>query len=223
MASGQVLSLCNFLAQAACPVALWTGDLSTADRYTALLYERTARDALEIWQAYADCFKGEHLVKVGDTDTGLSLLEAGIDKLRHAGFAQYLTSFLAALAEGFLTAGLAQAGRATIEQALARCKATGERWCIAELHRIRGEIAMLEGGPGAVAAEEDFRLALDWSRRQDVLSYALRAATSFARLRHLQGRTRDARDVLEPVYRRFREGFGTADLQYAKTLLGELR
>ena len=36
-ASGQVISLCNTLGQAACPVALFTGDLATAERFVAML------------------------------------------------------------------------------------------------------------------------------------------------------------------------------------------
>jgi predicted ATPase len=37
-----------------------------------------------------------------------------------------------------------------------------------------------------------------------------------------QGRKREARDLLVPLFGRFTEGFGTADLQIAKRLLDEL-
>jgi hypothetical protein len=36
---------------------------------------------------------------------------------------------------------------------------------------------------------------------------------------HAQGRTESAREVLAPVYGRFTEGFGTADLRAAKVRL----
>ena len=39
---------------------------------------------------------------------------------------------------------------------------------------------------------------------------------------HRQGRTTQARKVLASVYRRFTEGFGTADLMTAKALLDTL-
>ena len=78
----------------------------------------------------------------------------------------------------------------------------------------------MEGAPGAAAAAEDhFRQALDWARRQVALSLELRAATSLARLLRDQGRPADARAVLQPVYGRFTEGFDTADLKDAKALL----
>jgi predicted ATPase len=47
----------------------------------------------------------------------------------------------------------------------------------------------------------------------------LRCATGLARLWHEQGRTGPARELLAPVYGRFTEGFGTADLQAALALL----
>jgi predicted ATPase len=50
----------------------------------------------------------------------------------------------------------------------------------------------------------------------------LRTATSLARLQRDRGNARDARDLLRPIYRRFTEGFGTADLKAAKRLIDEL-
>jgi predicted ATPase len=49
-----------------------------------------------------------------------------------------------------------------------------------------------------------------------------RAATSLARLWADQGKRTQANDLLAPVYGWFTEGFETADLKDAKTLLDEL-
>jgi len=92
----------------------------------------------------------------------------------------------------------------------------------AKLVRIKGELLLLQGAPGAAAAEDHFRQALDWARQQGALSWELRAATSLARLLRDQDRVGEARDLLAPIYQRFTEGFGTADLQAAKRLLAEL-
>jgi len=78
----------------------------------------------------------------------------------------------------------------------------------------------LLGASGAKrAAEEHFRQSLDWARRQGALSWELRSATSLARLLCDQGRSADTLALLQPVYDRFTEGFDTADLKAAKTLL----
>jgi len=72
------------------------------------------------------------------------------------------------------------------------------------------------------AAEQHFRRAIDWARRQGALSWELRAATSLARLRLEQDRGHEAKALLQPVYNRFTEGFGTADLKAVKTVLDSL-
>ena len=56
------------------------------------------------------------------------------------------------------------------------------------------------------AAEEHFWQALDWARRQDALSWELRAATSLAQLLRDQD-SADALARLQPIYARFSEGF----------------
>ena len=60
------------------------------------------------------------------------------------------------------------------------------------------------------------------ARRQEAKSLELRAAMSLARLWQQQGKQADARALLAPIYGWFAEGFDTADLQEAKTLLEEL-
>jgi predicted ATPase len=82
----------------------------------------------------------------------------------------------------------------------------------------------LQGAQGAAAAAEDhFRQALDWARRQGALSWELRAATSLARLPRDHSRAADALALLQPIYDRFTEGFDTADLKTAKALLDTLQ
>jgi predicted ATPase len=96
-------------------------------------------------------------------------------------------------------------------------------WLTPELLRLKGELLLLQSAPAAVeTAEGLFRQALDEARRQDALSWQLRAATSLARVLRSQGRADDATACLRPIYDRFTEGFGTADLIAAKLLLDEL-
>jgi predicted ATPase len=71
---------------------------------------------------------------------------------------------------------------------------------------------------GQNALEKAIRIA----RRQQAKSYELRAATSLARLWGEHGRRTEASELLAPVYGWFTEGFDTADLRNAKTLLDAL-
>ena len=60
------------------------------------------------------------------------------------------------------------------------------------------------------------------ARAQQAKSWELRAAMSLARLWRDQGKVRQARELLAPVYGWFTEGFDTRDLKEAKALLEEL-
>jgi len=217
------LSLCNALAQGACPVALFAGDLAAAEHHVAMLLDHSARFALDLWLTWGRCFDGMLRIRQGDVATGLNVLRAGLDELpRYRGALRYI-AFLAELAEGLAHAGEIANGRAAIDRALERCHRNEELWYLPELLRIKGEILLREGAPDATAAAEThFLQSLDWARRQEVLSWELRTAMSLARLWRNQGRLGDARHRLASVYDKFTEGFGTADARAAKQLLHEM-
>jgi len=218
------ISLCYALSTAACPVALWVGDLAAAERYVSMLLDHSAELAMAVWQAGGRCLKGALLLKHGRINAGLQLLRSALDELRDTGSVPRYATFLGVLAEGLAKAGQVAAGRVAVDEALVRSESNEETWCIAELLRIKGELVRLENGPDAAAvAERHFRQALDWARRQGALSWELRAATSLARMWRDHGRSKEARELLARVYNRFTEGFETADLKAAKALLDDLK
>jgi predicted ATPase len=219
-----VTSLCYVLADAGCPIALAVGDLGTAEHQVATLLELSAKHGLAIWNAWARCFKGNLLLKRGDPDTGLPLLRTALDELRQTRNALRYPSFLAALAEGLGNAGQVSQGLVSIDEALDRCERNHEHWCMAELLRLKGELVLLDDSSEATLAAEKYLLeSLDWARRQGALSWEIRGATSLARLWRGQGRNSEAKELLEPTYERFTEGFETADLKSASALLHDLR
>ena len=131
--------------------------------------------------------------------------------------------FLGALAEALGALGKRAEALATVDQALAKVAAGGERWYLPELIRLKGELVGRGGDDRSMrAAGECFSEALDVAREQGALFWELRAASSLARLRLRQDRTEDARQGLAAVYGRFTEGFEISDLRGAKTLLDEL-
>jgi predicted ATPase len=93
----------------------------------------------------------------------------------------------------------------------------------AELHRTAGAIALMLPERDAAKAEAYFERALAIARRQQAKSWELRAAMSLARLWRDQGKLKQARELLAPVYGWFTEGFDTRDLREANTLLNELQ
>jgi predicted ATPase len=201
-------------------VALLVGDLAAAECFVALLLDHSARHGLALSHAWGRYLEGVLRLKRGGAETGLQLLRTTFDEFGETRFVLRYTAFLGALVEGLIGAGQVAQGLVIIDEAVARSQRNEERWCLAELLRIKGELVLLEGAANAaVAAEDHFLHAVDWAQRQGALSWELRAATSLARLWHQQGRAPDARGFLAPVYDRFTEGFETGDLKAARALL----
>jgi predicted ATPase len=87
-----------------------------------------------------------------------------------------------------------------------------ERWWAAEIARLRGVLLLRQRGTPQAEAEACFRQALDVARRQQAKALELRAAMSLSRLWQQQGKRDEARDLLEPIYGWFTEGFDTPNL-----------
>ena len=87
-----------------------------------------------------------------------------------------------------------------------------------EMLRLRGDLAALQDGTSK-RAESWFRQSIALARQHFSLSWELRTATSLARLLQAQGRSTEAQETVREVYDRFTEGFDTADLRTARSLI----
>jgi predicted ATPase len=114
-----------------------------------------------------------------------------------------------------------------VAEGLAVSQRTGECFFEAELHRLRGDLLLTRDaqesewklqGEAAVC----FRRAIEVARRQQAKSLELRATTSLARLLRDIGPRDQGYSMLAEIYNWFTEGFDTADLKEAKSLLDEL-
>ena len=128
-------------------------------------------------------------------------------------------SHLLLLADACLAMQRTQQGLRAVEEAGELIERTGESRWSAELLRMRGELSLLEGAAPSVA-EPLFAEALEIAHRQGAVGGSCAPATSLARVR--SRRRQEARALLEPIYRRFDEGLGTADLRTARALLEQL-
>jgi len=213
-------TLCYALSHGGCLLALWVGNLAAAERYAERLLDHSRKHGFAPWNDFASRLKGVVLVKTGDLDGGSPLLHAGLDEITDPNSGLWFLTGLSQMAEALGHVGRFADGLATVERGIDRSQ---RGWLAPELLRIKGELLLLQGTTGTTDAVEDvFRQALDGARRQETLSWELRAATSLARLLRDQGHPAAAMSALQTGYERFTEGFGTADLIAAKQLLDEL-
>ena len=126
------------------------------------------------------------------------------------------------LAESLAAAKRLEEGIEAIDEALARSARNDERWCTPELLRIKGELLLQSSHPRARGqAERLFTESLEMARQQRALSWELRIAASISRLQRANGCIEDGPQLLAGVYSRFTEGFATADLRMAESLLDQ--
>ncbi len=124
----------------------------------------------------------------------------------------------------FLDRGVRQAadGLRQVAEALELVESKQERWWEPDPYRLQGALLWEVPSDNHTKAETSFHQALSIAQHQQAKSLELRAATSLARLWQSQDKRQDAYELLAPVYEWFTEGFDTADLKEAKTLLEEL-
>jgi class 3 adenylate cyclase/tetratricopeptide (TPR) repeat protein len=165
---------------------------------------------------------GVALIRKGEIAEGMASLERGLALWEAGGGRSAIPYHKSALAEGKAQLGDIDGALDLIDQIIAQVERPGweERHYYAEILRTKGWMLALMGD--LEAAERVYIASLDWARTQQAKSWELRTATSYARLMRDQGRAREARDLLAPVYAWFTEGFATRDLKEAGTLLDEL-
>jgi len=164
----------------------------------------------------------------GQVDSGIDQIQEGIAAWRASGAAMALPSSLTALAQAFARMGKTEEALRLLDEALAVADKNSEHCWEAELYRLKGELTLAQSasGPGTTGflqrAEACFQQAIDVARRQNAKSWELRATTSLAKLWYTQGRSSQARALLQGIYIWFTEGFDTADLVEARTLLAAI-
>jgi predicted ATPase/class 3 adenylate cyclase len=183
------------------------------------------------WSAFQTILLGWVLVKQGKVDEGIARMSQGMEAYWATG-AELLRPYLTGLlAEALAESGSTERALALLDEALEAVEKTGERFYEAELYRQKGELLFRSCGEGSELTdvteqssrssdiERWFLKAISIAGRQQAKWFELRAATSLARLWKRQGRKEKAHTMLAKSYSWFTEGFDTADLKYARSML----
>ncbi len=161
--------------------------------------------------------RGWSLARLGDPETGIEELAAGLAQSRATGARMDDPHYLALLAEAQLLAGDRDACAATVDEALRVSARERSRYYEPELHRLRAAVAA-----DAEAAEAALRQAIGSAHEQGSRSLELRAATDLVTLLATRpGRAAEARAELAALLRGFDQGHATPDLRAAAAAVGK--
>ena len=178
-------------------------------------------EGFAFYLGWGTVMRGWALALHGQGEEGIAQIHQGLASYRATGAGEFQPYFLALLADAYRSIGQVDEALRLLAEALSVVEKTGERDYEAELYRLTGELT-LQQSQDTQEAEHCFQKAIEVAHRQSAKSWELRSASSLARLWQQQGKRTEARDLLIPVYNWFTEGFDTADLMDAKTLLDQL-
>ena len=192
----------------------WQQALATSEESIAL----SSQLGFPLWEAGARTTRAWAMLVSEREGGSISEIRSGLEAWQQTATEVMKPHHLWLLAEALDNAGRVDEALQLLDQMDEHIAASGERWWQAEGHRLRGEILWSRG---------DHQEAMTWinqalsiARRQQARSLELRAAVSLARWQRHSHQSERAFEILAGVYDSFSEGFATADLRTARSLLG---
>jgi adenylate cyclase len=202
-------------------VYLELGEHKLAHREADAAINLSVEYGFPVWLTLSRIIKGEALAQLGNTEEGLVELRRGIDEYQATEAQSSLPSHFLGLARALRCADRYETALDAVHEGLETVERHGERRAEADLYRLQGEL-LWASPTGQPEAEACLLRAVEIARGQSTKMLELRAATSLANVWREQGKIKEARELLAPVYDLFTEGFDTRDLKEAKALLDEL-
>ena len=209
-----------------------------AQEQAEALVQLSLDQGFAFYLAHGTILRGGALAEQGREEEGIAQMRQGLAALRDTGAELRLPYYLATLAVVYAKGRRDEEASALLIRALEVMRKNEERVHEAELYRLKGQLTLqqfnVQGStfkvdkPQATSrkpqaeAESCFLKAIEIARRQQAKILELRAAVSLGRLWQQQGKTEEARKLLEKIYGWFGEGFDTQDLQDAEALLSSL-
>jgi class 3 adenylate cyclase len=164
-------------------------------------FDRAASCAQDLVSYCVDRKMGPHYVVAGKlciavargmhepTAHNIEAIRSEIRALHQFGVYVLDSPISAAFAQIFLAAEDAEGADAVLEEAIAFAEGSGERYWLAELHRLKGRVASRRAAPHL--AEVSIKRAIEIARHQEAISLELRAATDLVLLGHETSKAKD--------------------------------
>jgi predicted ATPase len=216
VAHDHLVSHSNAIAQAALPIALWSGECEIVRQHVATLARNLALREIAIWRPVCRFYEGAVACMDGEAE-GVGTMHQAIEQLIANNFVVRVPFYLSILAEAALHRGQIALARDSLSAAFDRADRQGEHWSRPELLRVRGLLQRLDGD--LAGASETLLLAAETARESGALFFRLRASTSLAELWAETDRPEAAAQLLSPVCAEFDDVLSCATVAKARRLL----
>lgn len=218
-ATEHLVTQSNALALASIPIAIWRGDIDTAEQHLNLLDDNLNRRNLASWAPLSHFFRaviGHHR---GSADA-VEQMRVAANEILDSKFLIRAPIYLGMLAEAALERGRIELARESIAAAITHADQLDETWCQPELLRVLGCIELQRGD--RARGEQALISAVQTAGASGALSFQLRAATDLANVWTESGAASAAVAMLDPICRQFAQDGTGKDVARARRLLDRL-
>jgi tetratricopeptide (TPR) repeat protein len=157
------------------------GDVSLATENSEACIRIATEHDFPSQRAWGTGVAGWCIAKSGDSDRGIALLIDAIGALYAMQTHVSLSYLLGLLADAHANAGHHAEAMKAVQEGIAMAIASGERFYIAELYRLQGELCAHPAVDQKQQAEESLRLAINIAERQGAAALERKATESLRR------------------------------------------
>ena len=201
---------------------LMYGDLEAAERYAAEHVAFCVERKVEQFRLWGGNYQASARAMREPTEENVAALRGAIAANNRSGGYFSDSIFKSYLAEALLMSGEIEGAESALQDAFAFVERSGERFWLADLYRVDGQIALRRPETDRERAEVSFLKAVEIADGQEARMLELRAATDLARLWREAGAPNDPRALLEPILAEIEGGETTRDVRNARALLAEI-
>ncbi len=211
----QPVPLCIALTWASFNSYLMSPDDAEAEGLANELVEHSGKHGIDSYNGFGLSMQALYKMRQGQAEVAQPMIYSGLKKLSAAGYGVFDAILQAEFARCMAATGRSREGLDMFDQA--EIDLEQSQWCRPELHRIRGELALLND-EGSTVSKRYFLRAIELSAEQASLAWSLRAITSLAIAEKSPDKTATLR-TLKLTLEKYREGLDTFDLRMARQVL----
>jgi class 3 adenylate cyclase len=137
------------------------GDLEEGERASAELVAYCAKNRIEFWRLSGALYYAGARATREPSERNIAVLRAAFDDYHRSGAHACDSFFRSQLAEAMLMANDVAGAEAALQEDFAFVEQSGERFWLAELHRVDGQIALKRSEPDRARAETCFLHAIE--------------------------------------------------------------